>query len=69
MADNRLQELIQSEYKPSHSIETALLHVQNDIHSALDVSGVFSHLTILRETFGVQDSSLSWFVIPRPKGE
>ena len=40
MTDSNLHEYLQSAYKPSHSTETALLKVQNDIPRSIDQYGI-----------------------------
>jgi hypothetical protein len=50
---------MQSAYKPSHSTETALLRVQNDILSALDKkSGVFLAMIDLSAAFDTVDHTI-----------
>ena len=59
MSDNNLHDLMQSAYKAVHSMEMALLHVQNDILTALDnKSGVYLTLINLSVAFGTVDHSI-----------
>jgi hypothetical protein len=59
MTENGLHDIMQSAYKPCHSTETALLHVKNDILSAIDKkSGVFLALIDLRAAFHTVDHEI-----------
>ena len=58
MSENRLHDLIQSDYKPSHSAETALLHVQNNILSAFNKTGVFVAPIDLSAAFDMVDHQI-----------
>ena len=73
--NNNLEELYQSAYRASHSTETALLKVQNDILRALDnknsvilllldLSDTIDHEILLSRLscrFGIVDKALEWF--------
>lgn len=77
LCSNHLHEEFQSAYKPRHSVETALLRVQNDILRSLDdgnavvlllldLSAAFDtidHSVLLTRLYdlGIRDSALAWF--------
>ena len=77
LCSNHLHEKFQSAYKSRHSVETALLRVQNDILRSLDdgnavvlllldLSAAFDtidHSVLLKRLheLGIRDSALTWF--------
>ena len=67
LQSNKLGEILQSAYKKSHSTETALIRVQNDILLALDdrkVALLVLHsvlLTRMCNRLGITGTALSWF--------